>query len=91
MFTGTRWLCRRYRSTPFLLSAMSGSLEALDFLLSNGAEWRRTDSEGNNVVQLAALYFHPDVLRRLIRLDLDGLPVWRILVGMLQYSTLLVT
>ncbi|XP_026768541.3 ankyrin and armadillo repeat-containing protein [Pangasianodon hypophthalmus] len=73
-----------YGSTPLLLSAMSGSLEALDYLLSNGANWRTSDSEGNNVVQLAALYFHTDILRRLIQLNLDGLPVWRILVEMLQ-------
>lgn len=76
-----RWLCRRYRSTPLLLTAMSGSLEALDYLLSNGACWRTPDSEGNNVVQLAALYFHTDLLRRLIQLNPDGLPVWRILTG----------
>ncbi|KAG7330805.1 hypothetical protein KOW79_004774 [Hemibagrus wyckioides] len=73
-----------YCSTPLLLSAMSGSQEVLDYLLSNGANWRTTDSEGNNMVQLAALYFHTDVLRRLIQLNLDGLPVWRILVEMLQ-------
>lgn len=66
---------------------MSGSLEALDYLLSNGANWRMMDSEGNNLVQLAALYFHTDILRRLIRLNLEGLPVWRILVGMLHDPT----
>ncbi|TSW62336.1 Ankyrin and armadillo repeat-containing protein [Bagarius yarrelli] len=73
-----------YRSSPLLLSAMSGSLEMLDFLLSNGANWRLMDSEGNNVVQLAALYFHINILRRLIQLNLDGLSVWRILVEMLE-------
>ncbi|XP_027023459.2 ankyrin and armadillo repeat-containing protein isoform X1 [Tachysurus fulvidraco] len=73
-----------YCSTPLLLSAMSGSLEVLDYLLSNGANWRTTDSEGNNLVQLAALYFHTDILRHFIQLNLDGLPVWRILVEMLQ-------
>ncbi|KAF5903381.1 ankyrin and armadillo repeat-containing protein, partial [Clarias magur] len=73
-----------YCSTPFLLSAMSGSLEALDYLLSKGANWRATDSKGNNVVQLAALYFHIDILRRLIELNLDGFPVWKILIEMLR-------
>lgn len=79
-------MCHRYCSTPLLLSAMSGSLEALDYLLSNGANWRTADSEGNNVVQLAALYFHTNILRHLVQLNLDGLPVWRILVGMSQYT-----
>lgn len=72
----------RYRSSPLLLSATSGSTEALGFLLSIGANWRDEDSRGNNVVQLAALYFHTDVLRLLVQMNLDGLPVWKILVGM---------
>ncbi|XP_048050318.1 ankyrin and armadillo repeat-containing protein isoform X4 [Megalobrama amblycephala] len=73
-----------YGSSPLLLSATSGSLEALDVLLSTGANWKEEDSKGNNTVHLAALYFHTDVLRHLIQLNLDGLPVWRILVEMIQ-------
>ncbi|XP_068079437.1 ankyrin and armadillo repeat-containing protein isoform X1 [Danio rerio] len=73
-----------YGSSPLLLSATSGSVEALDFLLSTGANWREEDSKGNNCVHLAALYFHTDVLKHLIQLNLDGLPVWKILVEMLQ-------
>ncbi|XP_057191221.1 ankyrin and armadillo repeat-containing protein [Triplophysa rosa] len=73
-----------YSSSPLLLSATSGSTEALGFLLSIGANWRDEDSRGNNVVQLAALYFHTDVLRLLIQLNLDGLSVWKILVEMIH-------
>uniref|UniRef100_A0A6Q2WSM3 Ankyrin and armadillo repeat containing n=1 Tax=Esox lucius TaxID=8010 RepID=A0A6Q2WSM3_ESOLU len=73
-----------YRSSPLLLSATSGSMESLDYLLSAGADWRRRDSEGNNIVQLAALYFHPKVLGHLISLGLPDLPVWEILVEMLH-------
>ncbi|XP_056093700.1 ankyrin and armadillo repeat-containing protein [Rhinichthys klamathensis goyatoka] len=73
-----------YGSSPLLLSATSGSVEALDVLLSTGANWREEDSKGNNTVHLAALYFHTDVLRHLIQLNLDGLPVWKILVEMIQ-------
>ncbi|KAK2904788.1 hypothetical protein Q8A67_006587 [Cirrhinus molitorella] len=73
-----------YGSSPLLLSATSGSVEALDILLSIGANWREEDSKGNNTVHLAALYFHTDVLRHLIQLNLDGLPVWKILVEMIQ-------
>ncbi|XP_077072517.1 ankyrin and armadillo repeat-containing protein [Siphateles boraxobius] len=72
-----------YGSSPLLLSATSGSVEALDVLLSTGANWREEDSKGNNTVHLAALYFHTDVLRHLIQLNLDGLPVWKILVEMI--------
>ncbi|XP_022535803.2 ankyrin and armadillo repeat-containing protein [Astyanax mexicanus] len=73
-----------YHTTPVLLSATSGSVEALDYLLSSGANWRETDSKSNNAVQLAALYFHINILRRFIELDLDDLPVWKILVEMLR-------
>uniref|UniRef100_A0A8C7MBK2 Ankyrin and armadillo repeat containing n=1 Tax=Oncorhynchus kisutch TaxID=8019 RepID=A0A8C7MBK2_ONCKI len=73
-----------YRSCPLLLTATSGSVEALDYMLSAGANWRRRDSKGNDVVQLAALYFHPKVLRHLISLGLADLPVWKILVEMLH-------
>ncbi|XP_076858454.1 ankyrin and armadillo repeat-containing protein isoform X2 [Brachyhypopomus gauderio] len=76
--------CAEYRATPLLLSAMSGSVDALDFLLSSGADWRGRDSKGNDAVQLAVLYFHTDVLRCFVRLNLDDLPVWKILVEMLQ-------
>ncbi|XP_041940339.1 ankyrin and armadillo repeat-containing protein [Alosa sapidissima] len=73
-----------YRSSPLLLSATSGAVEALQYLLSIGADWRQTDSKGNNAVQLAALYFHIDVLLLLTELNLEGLPVWKILVDMLH-------
>ncbi|XP_039613835.1 ankyrin and armadillo repeat-containing protein [Polypterus senegalus] len=72
-----------YGTTPLLLTAMSGSVAALRYLLAVGADWRRTDSCGNNLVQLAALYCHIDSLRLLIDLQLDGLPVWHVLVEML--------
>ncbi|XP_015214679.2 ankyrin and armadillo repeat-containing protein isoform X2 [Lepisosteus oculatus] len=73
-----------YRCTPLLLVATSGSVEALNYLLSIGANWKRKDSQGNNVVQLAALYFHTESLRHLIELNLEELPVWKLLVEMLQ-------
>ncbi|KAI1899449.1 hypothetical protein AGOR_G00061910 [Albula goreensis] len=73
-----------YRSSPLLLAATSGSVQALDFLLSLGADWRRRDSKDNSAVHLAVLYFHTKVLKHLIELDLEGLPVWELLVEMLQ-------
>ncbi|XP_051563908.1 ankyrin and armadillo repeat-containing protein-like [Myxocyprinus asiaticus] len=73
-----------YQSSPLLLSATSGSVEALGFLLSIGANWKEEDSKGNNAVQLAALYFHTDVLTHLIQLNLDDLSVWKILVEMIR-------
>ncbi|XP_029461858.1 LOW QUALITY PROTEIN: ankyrin and armadillo repeat-containing protein [Rhinatrema bivittatum] len=73
-----------YQSTPLLLSATSGSLDTLVYLLSLGADWKKTDSLGNNIVHLSILYFHIDVLKYLVERDFSELPAWKILVEMLQ-------
>uniref|UniRef100_A0A8C9S3X3 Ankyrin and armadillo repeat containing n=1 Tax=Scleropages formosus TaxID=113540 RepID=A0A8C9S3X3_SCLFO len=74
----------QYQTYPLLLAASSGSVDALDYLLSIGTDWRQRDSEGNNIVHLAALYFHTHVLRHFLQLNLDELPVWRLLIEMLR-------
>uniref|UniRef100_A0A8C8RZJ2 Ankyrin and armadillo repeat containing n=1 Tax=Pelusios castaneus TaxID=367368 RepID=A0A8C8RZJ2_9SAUR len=75
-----------YHSTPLLLAATSGALETLQYLFFLGANWKKTDSEGNNIIHLAVLYFHTEVLKHLIHLDNPDLPVWNTLVEMLQYE-----
>ncbi|CAM5147572.1 unnamed protein product [Eretmochelys imbricata] len=73
-----------YHSTPLLLAATSGALDTLQYLFSLGASWKKTDSEGNNIIHLAVLYFHTEILNHLIQLDNPDLPVWNTLVEMLQ-------
>ncbi|XP_067405132.1 ankyrin and armadillo repeat-containing protein isoform X4 [Emydura macquarii macquarii] len=73
-----------YHSTPLLLAATSGALETLQYLFYLGANWKKTDSEGNNIIHLAVLYFHTEILKHLIQLDNPDLPVWNTLVEMLQ-------
>ncbi|KAJ1186968.1 hypothetical protein NDU88_003747 [Pleurodeles waltl] len=73
-----------YRTTPLLLAATSGSLDTFCFLLSVGASWQKVDSLGNNIVHLAALYFHTDVLKYIIDLNVPEFPVWDILAEMLN-------
>uniref|UniRef100_A0A8C4Y7U7 Ankyrin and armadillo repeat containing n=1 Tax=Gopherus evgoodei TaxID=1825980 RepID=A0A8C4Y7U7_9SAUR len=73
-----------YHSTPLLLAATSGALDTLQYLFSLGANWKKTDSEGNNIIHLAVLYFHTEILKHLIQLDNPDLPVWNTLVEMLQ-------
>uniref|UniRef100_H3B1Q7 Ankyrin and armadillo repeat containing n=1 Tax=Latimeria chalumnae TaxID=7897 RepID=H3B1Q7_LATCH len=74
----------KLRSTPLLLAATSGAFDAVQYLLSVGADWRKEDSQGNNVVHLATLYFHTEILQYLITLNIVELPVWTLLVEMLQ-------
>ncbi|NXD12533.1 ANKAR protein, partial [Nothocercus nigrocapillus] len=73
-----------YRVTPVLLAAISGALDTLQYLFSLGANYRKTDSKGNNVIHLAVLYFHTEILKHLLEVNNPDLPVWSTIVGMLN-------
>ncbi|XP_063788987.1 ankyrin and armadillo repeat-containing protein isoform X3 [Pseudophryne corroboree] len=75
---------KRHRSTPLLLTATSGAHDALRHLLSLGADWRRTDSMGNNIIHLAVLFFHTHILTYVIELHIPELHVWQHLAEMLK-------
>uniref|UniRef100_G1PPT3 Ankyrin and armadillo repeat containing n=1 Tax=Myotis lucifugus TaxID=59463 RepID=G1PPT3_MYOLU len=70
--------------TPLLLAATSGALDTIKYLFSLGANWRKTDTKGNNIIHLSVLTFHTEVLKHIIELHLPELPVWKTLVEMLQ-------
>ncbi|XP_007494558.1 ankyrin and armadillo repeat-containing protein isoform X1 [Monodelphis domestica] len=71
------------RCTPLLLAATSGALDTLHYLFSHGANWRKTDSKGNNIIHLSVLNFHTEILKHIIVLNIPELPVWKTLVEML--------
>ncbi|KGL82784.1 Ankyrin and armadillo repeat-containing protein, partial [Tinamus guttatus] len=73
-----------YRVTPLLLTAISGALDTLQYLFSLGANYKKTDSKGNNVIHLAVLYFHTEILKHLLEVNNPDLPVWSTIVGMLN-------
>ncbi|XP_053128970.1 ankyrin and armadillo repeat-containing protein isoform X2 [Hemicordylus capensis] len=73
----------QYRSTPLLLAATSGALETLQYLFSLNANWLKKDRGGNNIIHLAVLNFHTEILNYLIELKNPDLPVWNTLVGMM--------
>ncbi|KAG8515644.1 Ankyrin and armadillo repeat-containing protein, partial [Galemys pyrenaicus] len=70
--------------TPLLLAATSGALDTIQYLFSVGANWRKTDTKGNNIIHLSVLTFHTKVLKHIIELNIPELPVWKTLVEMLQ-------
>nr|BAC26765.1 unnamed protein product [Mus musculus] len=70
--------------TPLLLAATSGALDTIQYLFSLGANWRKTDTKGNNIIHLSVLAFHTEVLKYIIELNIPELPVWETLVEMLQ-------
>ncbi|XP_069790818.1 ankyrin and armadillo repeat-containing protein isoform X2 [Narcine bancroftii] len=74
----------QYQASPLLLAAMAGAFDTLQYLLSLGASMLKTDSEGNNIVHLAALYFHINILKFIIEQNIPELQVWNLLKEMLQ-------
>lgn len=75
------FLIFRNQCTPLLLAATSGALDTIQYLFSLGANWRKTDTKGNNIIHLSVLTFHTEVLKYIIELDIPELPVWKTLVG----------
>lgn len=75
----------RNQCTPLLLAATSGALDTIQYLFSLGANWRKTDIKGNNIIHLSVLTFHTEVLKYIIELNIPELPVWKTLVG--EYKT----
>ncbi|KAL8183744.1 UNVERIFIED_CONTAM: hypothetical protein K2H54_050551 [Gekko kuhli] len=73
-----------HHSTPLLLAATSGALDTIQYLFTLRVDWLKKDSEGNNMIHLAVLNFHTEVLKYLIELAVPDLPVWTTLVGMLD-------
>ena len=71
------------QSTPLLLAASSGALSALKCLINLGAFVLRKDAEGNNIIHLAAMRFHTNVLEFFIRWNHPDVKVWDIVVGKL--------
>ncbi|EDO43577.1 predicted protein [Nematostella vectensis] len=71
-------------STPILLSASSGALDAVKCLIELNADYTVTNNHDNGMIQLASLHFHTNILEYFIEWNNKDLPVWDILVGMLK-------
>ena len=69
------------RSSCLLLAASSGGLSAVKCLIDLGADITKVDGDGNNMVTLAALRFHTNILEFLIEWNHPDVPVWKLLVG----------
>ena len=66
-----------------LLAASSGALESICCLIGLGAEILRTNDSGHNLIHLATLRFHTNILEYFIKHKHPGVCVWTILVGKL--------
>lgn len=64
-----------------MLAASSGALATVKCLMELGAQVAKKDESGNNVIHLAALRFHTNVIEFFIKLNHRDVPVWKILVG----------
>ena len=70
------------KSTPLLLAASSGALSTLQCLIELGADVLRSDQLDNNVIHLAALRCHANILEFFSGQQQElQVHVWSILVG----------
>ena len=72
------------KESPLHLAASSGALKTTKILLENGAQYVKTTVKGENVIHLAALNGHNNVIKFYIEQKYEDLPVWDILVAMLN-------
>lgn len=75
------YLYNSRKSTPLLLAATSGALDAVQCLVSLEAEIGHKDELGNTVIHLAASNLHTNIIEYFIRLNDSRVPTWTILVG----------
>ena len=80
------FLDHSYQSTPLLLSATSGALDACKCLVLLGANIAYKDTSSNTVIHLAVSYVHTNIIEYFIQLNNPLVPTWRILVGNTDYS-----
>ena len=78
----------KLQSTPLLLAASSGALDAVKSLIDMGAQYTVVDAEGNGAVHLASLHFHTNTLEYFIEWNNLDVPVWDLLEGMLRSEDL---
>ena len=72
----------RDRTTPLLLAAENGGLSSVKCLVGFEADLFATNGSQHNVVQIATLKHHVNILQYIVSLDV--LPVWNILADMLK-------
>ncbi|CAF4234575.1 unnamed protein product, partial [Rotaria sp. Silwood2] len=76
------------QSTPLLLAATSGALDAVQCLVSLDANIAYKDELGNTVIHLAASNLHTNVIEYFIRLNNQLVPTWTILVDLINHPDL---
>jgi len=78
------WYGVRMKSTPLLLAASSGALSTLRALIELGADVLQCDQLGNNVIHLASLRCHANILEFFSACQQPLVDVWLVLVGKSQ-------
>ena len=74
-------------SSPLLLATRNGGYDTVQSLIELGANITARNSSGQGIVQLAALYHHINILKYLVNLARDDLPVFEQLSEMLMSET----
>ena len=73
----------RTNAPPLLLATRNGSFDTVRYLVELGADVTSRNSSEQGIVQLAALYHHIDILKYLVNLSREDIPVFEQLSEML--------
>ncbi|CAF1396020.1 unnamed protein product [Adineta ricciae] len=77
-----------HQSTPLLLSATSGALDACKCLVLLGANIAYKDTSSHTVIHLAVSHVHTNIIEYFIQLNNPLVPTWRILVDLITHPDL---
>jgi hypothetical protein len=72
------------RATPLLLAAENGGLSTVKYLIEFGGDVCVTDSSGHNIVHIAAIKHHINILQYFIMIDRQSKLLWDTLAEMLR-------
>ncbi len=73
----------KQKATPLLLAARNGGFDTVKALIELGANVKAIDSFSRNIVHIASLHHHINLLKYLVELNTPELPVWEELAEML--------
>ena len=74
----------KLRETPILLASKNGCFDSFKCLVKLGADLSVSTSTGCNIVHLAALNHHTNILKYLIEINDERIDVWKVLSEMLK-------
>ncbi|CAF1213803.1 unnamed protein product [Adineta steineri] len=74
------------QTTPLLLAATSGALDAVKCLVSLGANLAYKDTSSHTVIHVAVNNIHTNIIEYFIQLNSELVPTWPVLVDLINHA-----